>query len=51
MRIGELQCWSCEPPVPDVSGSKGGLNLVVSRGFLHWYPNDCSFLPDWFPRI
>ena len=37
---GRLQCWSHEPPVPGVSGSRAHLNLIGIMGFLcgcpHW---------------
>ena len=37
---GRLQCWSYDLPVPAVSGSRTGLNLIGCRCFLSCYPDD-----------
>ena len=49
--IGRLHCSSNELPVPSISCSLPGLDLISSMGFLCWCPTDCYFLPYWYSWV
>ena len=49
--IARFYSWLSKPPVPGVSASRAGLNLIAPWGFVQGCLHGCCLLPDYVSMV